>query len=115
MMPVGEESWQEQGVELSYHVDRDGFPGVFAYWKGYEIGYAKFTFKLIPSKNETHLVNGDLQGWDVWIHPEWRRKGLATAMYQLAEIKTEKKITQNFSTPDGTAFWNQPNRPFGKP
>jgi hypothetical protein len=61
---------------------------------------------------------------------EHRRRGLATALYVLAELKTgrpldnfwkkQEKVWEektgrqiNFLTEEGNRFWNQPNRPFG--
>lgn len=49
------------------------------------------------------------------VMPEHRRKGLATAMYQMAEGKTGKSIKPDTSrSEDAKALWSQKNRPFGK-
>lgn len=109
------DDWKALGVDLQFYKDKHGFPNVSAYWKGYEVGYAKFTFPLIPNEHETNLEpdGKHLQGWDLWVHPDLRRKGLGTAMYALAEKETGKKILPGGTTPEGTSFWHQPNRPFG--
>lgn len=50
------------------------------------------------------------------VRPGYRRKGIATRLYQLAERATGKPMKP---APAGTesarAFWNQPKRPFGNP
>ena len=57
------------------------------------------------------------------IHPDHQRKGLATAMYQLAEKVSGRKMVRDTNPVTGTpgartlaaeALWSQPNRPFGK-
>ncbi len=48
---------------------------------------------------------------------EHRRKGIASAMYEAAEKITGKKmrnIRPKMRTEEGQAFWNNPNRKFGK-
>ena len=46
-----------------------------------------------------------LKAWQVNVHPEHRRKGLASAMYNFAEQQSGKKIHQgDFETPEGAAF-----------
>lgn len=49
-------------------------------------------------------------------HPDHRRKGLATAAYQIAEKVMNGKITPtgNQQTESAKALWSQPNRLFGK-
>lgn len=62
------------------------------------------------------------------VHPDHRRKGLATAMYQAAEKATGKKMlpvteaipkedqegVAGLQSPAGQALWAQPKRSFGK-
>jgi GNAT superfamily N-acetyltransferase len=48
------------------------------------------------------------------IHPDHRRKGLATEMYKMAEKEFNLKIKRTSQTPDAKSLWAQPNRPFGK-
>lgn len=51
----------------------------------------------------------------VQVHPQHRRKGIATAMYVLAEKVSGKRfVPDTYQTPSGRALWDQPNRPFGK-
>lgn len=54
---------------------------------------------------------------DVTVHPEHRRKGIASAMYQHAEKVTNKQIAPSTAqTPMGQALWagNAQNKQFGK-
>jgi|GEM_PF-6145128 len=107
--------WQKEGYRLEHGIDRHGFHDITAYdSKSNPVGYAKFSFEYAPDELETGLVATDLKGWDVYVHPDHQRKGLASAMYKLAEEKTGKKITQGLTTPEGSAFWSQLNRSFGK-
>lgn len=51
------------------------------------------------------------------VHKDHRRKGLANAMYQHAEKVTGKRIERpddDSQTNDAKAFWDQPNRKFGR-
>jgi hypothetical protein len=49
------------------------------------------------------------------VDEDHQRKGLASAMYRLAEEKTGRKFSPSpHQTDEGAAIWNQPNRPFGK-
>jgi len=49
------------------------------------------------------------------VHPDHRRKGLASAAYQYAEQVFGKKIARSPSqTFEAKKMWNQPDRPFGK-
>ena len=46
-----------------------------------------------------------LKGWDVDVSPDFRRRGLATAMYALAERAFDLPIIPgDFQTPAGRAF-----------
>ena len=60
-----------------------------------------------------HNDRGDLEG-AVEVHPNHRRKGIATEMYQLGERlsgHTFKPAPKHSA--DAEAFWQQKNRPFG--
>lgn len=109
--------WQKEGYRLEHGQDRDGFHNVTAYDKhSNPVGYASFSGHYIPNEHNTGLTSdpAHMTGWNVEIHPAHQRKGLASAMYRLAEEKSGKKILQGGTTPEGSAFWSQPNRPFGK-
>ena len=107
--------WQKEGYTIEHFIDKDGFHNVRAYDKNSNpVGYASFSYDYVPDETGTRLTSGDLRGWDVKIHPDHQRKGLATAMYKLAEKNSGKKVIQGGTTPEGSALWSQPNRPFGK-
>jgi len=53
--------------------------------------------------NRSTLVG--LKGWEVMVDPDYRRKGLASAMYQFAEEVFELPIAKgDFQTPMGKSF-----------
>jgi GNAT superfamily N-acetyltransferase/RNA:NAD 2'-phosphotransferase (TPT1/KptA family) len=61
------------------------------------------------------LRNGFLQSCNTSILPEYRRQGLATAMYTFAEGSTGlETIPHSSQSSEGNAFWRQKDRPFGK-
>jgi GNAT superfamily N-acetyltransferase len=66
---------------------------------------------------DTFFGEGDMPGFingSVGVDPEFRRRGIASTMYKLAEDVSGKKIIPEVThTDDATAFWNQPNRTFG--
>lgn len=107
--------WKKEGYRLEHHQDKDGYHNVSAYDnKNNLIGFAQFTYDYTPDEDGPGLVAGDLKGWDVKVHPNHQRKGLASAMYELVEEKSGKKIIPGGTTDEGSNFWNQPNRKFGK-
>lgn len=51
---------------------------------------------------------------NLWVDPNHRRMGIASAMYALAEKITKNRIIRTPSTTeDSDALWKQANRPFG--
>ena len=54
---------------------------------------------------------------NISVESEFRRKGIATAIYVLAEKIIGKTLTafwdETEQTPDSRGFWAQPRRPFG--
>lgn len=77
------------------------------------IGYLSFstTFSQDQQGNEgIYTIPGSIK-----VEEQYRRKGLATAMYSLAEKLSGYRIIPNQNNSiDAKAVWNQPNRPFGK-
>jgi GNAT superfamily N-acetyltransferase len=62
-----------------------------------------------------HTGEHVLRTADVHVHPDHRRKGLATAMYKALEKHSGKEFVRSGSqTEDGEALWAQKKRPFGK-
>ena len=78
---------------------------VYAKLNGVMVGDVEF----IITKNEQLLPN------KVHVEPEFRRKGIASAMYVLAEKETGMKIRRHdLQEPDGAALWDKnPDRKFG--
>jgi 8-oxo-dGTP pyrophosphatase MutT (NUDIX family) len=57
---------------------------------------------------------GFLVSTDTYIEPEFRRQGLANALYVFVEKETGMKFAPNLSkSREGRLLWDQPNRPFG--
>ena len=56
-----------------------------------------------------------LKGTSIVVSPLYRRRGIASAMYQFAEEELGIKFVRGDSvlTPSGKALWNNPNRKFG--
>lgn len=92
---------------LYFDKDADGFPFVSAIRRdtGATVGEASFVYERVPNADETGLENGRLKGWDVTVRPEFRRRGIARAMYDLAARREGKEIVPgDFQTPDGRGF-----------
>lgn len=66
---------------------------------------------------DTFFGEGDIPGFingSVGVDPEFRRRGIASTMYKLAEdISGKKIIPETTHTADAEAFWNNPKRNFG--
>lgn len=99
--------WEKEGYTLRHEPEPHGNAGVIrAFTKdGKEAGYVNYT-KWHESKQ--------IVPWSSIKEPH-RRKGLATAMYGMAERETGYTMTFDDSqSNDAKALWSQPNRPFGK-
>ena len=71
--------------------------GVAEFVGVYEYGHDE------DNPNASQLVA--LKGWNVDVHPDFRRQGLATAMYDFAEKAFKLKVQPgDFQTPHGSAF-----------
>jgi len=97
--------WQKEGYTLTHQKQND-LSTITAHTKDGEVA-GMYSFNHHP-----HHLEAD----DAWTDIDHRRKGLASAAYQLIESKTRKKIKSmpHRMQPDGEALWAQPNRPFGK-
>jgi len=102
---TADHGWHELGDE----VEEDGWTDwnllIVTAQKGTEFaGSAEFIVKdgkLIPNNTE--------------VRPEFRRQGLATAMYVFAEKETGLPTRpHSIQSPEGRALWRQNNCPFGK-
>lgn len=106
-LAAGRAELHGEDVALYFHKDSDGFPAVSAIRRdnGLTVGEASFVYELVPNAEETGLENGRLKGWNVEVKPEYRRRGVARAMYELASRKEGKAIVPgDVLTPDGAAF-----------
>lgn len=84
--------------------------------KGKPVGHAQIGHASIDYKKDGQPKPQESPD-PVWtsVDPEHQRKGLATAMYQMAEEKLGRKLQPSlFQSPDAEKLWNQPKRPFGK-
>jgi GNAT superfamily N-acetyltransferase len=72
--------------------------------------------KAAGSLSAEDLGDGNFQVHLVDVHPDHRRKGIASAMYQLLEHKTGLKAIPDLEaqSKEGAALWRQKNRKFGK-
>src|SRR5690606_38021544 len=105
-MKYGRDYLQDLGYSLDVWKDSNGFWNSSVTINGKTVAFASFTYDYIPSEHETHLVEGDLKGWELFVDPDHRRKKLATSMYLEVEKQSNKKIIPNFLTPDGENFHN---------
>jgi len=122
--------WRAEGYTVRYepHQDENLLRIVATDRLGNKVGHAEFTpfFEHesgIDQRSDTHIrPYHDTESMEdatpaVQVHPDHRRKGLATAMYQEAERVSGKKIKDTGSsmrTQAGMALWGQQNRHFGK-
>jgi GNAT superfamily N-acetyltransferase len=90
------------------------------------VGHSVFTAnealmkKMYPGwasvwEDEDKLKPGEMWALMIDVDPEYRRQGIATALYNLAEKITGRKIIRTpAKTPESDALWQQKERPFGK-
>ena len=66
--------------------------------------------RFIKSQNKPVLMAGSLS-----VDPSYRRKGIASSMYEFGEKELGMKFikSEDVLTPDGKLLWNNPNRKFG--
>ena len=78
--------------------------------------YAKSSNNIV---GELHFIKSKfkpvLKGGSITVDPNFRRKGIASSMYEFAEKELGLKFvkTDDVLTPDGHALWDNPNRKFG--
>lgn len=96
---------EDQGYKLDTWKDKDGFWNANILFKGLTVAYASFTYEYQPNKEESHLEPSAVKGWDLFVHPDHRRKGLATAMYLEIKKQSGLNVVQGTTIPDGTKFW----------
>lgn len=102
--------WQKEGYRLEHGMSNDfGIPthNITAYDSaGDEAGYASFQ----------HGTGHSLAVAISQVHGPHQRKGLGSAMYQLAEQKSGRKVANRpqLQSKEAKKLWSQPNRSFGK-
>lgn len=99
--------WQKEGYRLEHEKDTPNSHMITAYDKnGNEAGYVS----MLHAQDNTLLPSIAV------VHKEHKRKGLATAMYKLAEEKSGRKVGNypKLQSEQAKKFWAQPNKPFGK-
>lgn len=113
--------WKKAGYKLKHHANEFGHPLDHKYGGDYIRAYDK------NGKEVGSVFYGSTSPETITpavvIDPEHQRKGLATAMYQMAEEKSGRRMVPEVSMETGQvshskaaeALWNQPNRPFGQP
>jgi GNAT superfamily N-acetyltransferase len=100
--------WKKQGYKLVHDPKTENRGWIWAYDKdGKFAGHLSY----LPDEDDASVLLPT-----VYVDPQHRRKGIGTAMYQMAEEKSGKTFIPH---PDrysesARALWNQPDRPFGK-
>ena len=110
--------WKKEGYEL-YSMPNTKNSDKFVVYANHpehgDVGYARF--KIV---DDDYVVPDDAPGdhmYDasVFVDPEHHRKGLATAMYNLAEQESGLTVRPSEQqTESGEKLWSQPSRSFGK-
>ena len=111
--------WEKAGYTLVF---KTGQQKVYEYGRSLKVNNLRGSWGVFALDPE-----GKMAGWllvmkdgagviaplDVKIYPKHRRKGLATAMYQLAEEKSGRKFRRGVQSEDAEKLWGQKDRPFG--
>ena len=79
-------------------IDWDGNFTVNAYINGVLVGHAEFASDDPDGEEGFYAIS-------VGVEPEYRRMGVATAMYDAAEEKFGEIIPSEHQTDDARAFW----------
>jgi len=110
--------WRNEGYTLSHEMyDADEVSGLFnpkhhSFTVHVKDKQGQSVGKVIIGNSPTEPMITSL---DTNIHPDHRRKGLATAAYKHAELVSGKKMKPSTSqTVEGEALWQQPVKNFGK-
>jgi len=69
--------------------------------------------KIVGQSQYYNYPDKPMMSPDVHVTEENRRKGIATAMHELAEKESGRKILQGSQTDDAKALWDQAGRSFG--
>ncbi len=92
----------ENKVRPNIDIEWDGNFAVKALINGKVVGSAEFA-------SDDPEGMGGFYAIDVGVNPEYRRMGVATAMYNAAEEKFGELIPSEFQTDDARAFWQARN------
>jgi GNAT superfamily N-acetyltransferase len=106
--------WKKEGYKIVANYNEDE--------KQNKAGLANAYTTKVFDKNNNHVgeasfvlhPNGDEVSVSSYVHPDHQRKGIATAMYQMAEKYFNLPIKAETQTSSAKALWSQPNRSFGK-
>ena len=100
---VAEKDWGDFRLYAHERPEKNEW-GVEAYLKPWRlVGTAEFAGENHYDDEDRPLIA--LKGWSVEVHPDFRRKGLATAMYDFAEEAFDLRVLPgSFQTPSGKAF-----------
>ena len=104
--------WQEEGITLEKQLDIPTLD-INHPRQSHEIIARDKRGNIVGSSNYYNYRDKPLMSPDIIIEPEARRKGLATAMHEMAERDTGRKILRGEQTLDSQSLWSQPDRKFG--
>jgi len=88
----------ENKVRPNIDIEWDGNFNVYAFIDGKRVGHAEFA-------SDDPEGMGGFYAVSVGVNPEYRRMGVATAMYDAAEEKFGEIIPSESQTDDARAFW----------
>jgi ribosomal protein S18 acetylase RimI-like enzyme len=93
----------EDTAQANINIVWDGNFTVRAYIDGKVAGSAEFASDDPDGEHSFYAI-------DVGVKPEYRRQGVATAMYDAATEKFGDIIPSKYQTDDARAFWNNYGR-----
>lgn len=101
-LSVSKPMWQNEGISLKLQKQPSN-----KFEDHFKISAFDKNGKEIGQANYNHVKDQGLFVKDIEVNPEYRRKGIATSLHDIAEKHINKPITiePDFQTPDASSFW----------